>query len=228
MDQVALGIAIAVQPGEAQRQPVGDRPGDRAAHFLVVVGAIFAGELAAEGRRRAAAGLVEDAAGRRVAVQDRRRPLEDVDRFERIEIDPDREDRRRIGCGEPIDILLRREAAHRKEVVAQVRPVILAERAGAVAHRLLRIDEVEQVDLVAGDDRYRLRRLDQGGIGLGRRLAALRDIVGRGDDDRPIFALDGGETGFLRPLRRRGVRIAGCRGLLRLCAARENGERQPG
>jgi hypothetical protein len=139
--------------------------------------------LSAEYRRGAPADFVEDAARGCGAIENRCRALEDVERLKAVEVDANRRNRRRRRDGEPVDILLGRKATDRDEVVARVRTVVLAESAGRVAHRLLGIDEIQKVDLVARDDRNGLRRLDQRDVALGRGFRTLRNIVPGNDDD---------------------------------------------
>src|SRR6185437_16033880 len=127
--------------------------------------------------------LIEDSARRSSAVENRRGSLQNVERLEGVKVDSDRRDRRRSGDREAVNILLRGEAANGDEVVTRVRAVILAKNAGGVADRLLGVDVVQQVDLIARDDADRLRSLDQRDVRLGRGLRALRNIMPCDDND---------------------------------------------
>ena len=181
--KIHVPLGVAVEHRRADIEERRHRAGDRCCRFAKAVRAALDLDLATEGVRRAAADLVEDASRRRRAIKHRRRPFEDVERLERVKIDADRGNGRSRGHRETVDILLRREAADGDEVIARIGSVILAERTGGVANGLLRIDEVEQIDLVAGDDRDRLRRLDQRNIGLRRGDRSCRNEVARRDDD---------------------------------------------
>ncbi len=174
------------------------------------MGTVFGEQFAAGDVRRATKRLVQDAAGGRRTVKRGGRALQDIERLECVEIDARRRNRGGRRNGKAIDILLRREAAYGDEIVARVRPVILAEHAGGVAHGLLGIDEVQQIDLITRDDGDRLRSLDQRNIGLVRGDRAFRNETPGGNDDRAILGASGLQGGALRGVPRlRGLPILG-------------------
>ena len=202
-DAIPVRFPIPIQAGEARAHAVAERAGEGAGNLLVLGRAVLRGELAAKGAAGAPARLVVDAAGRRTAVQHRGGTLEDVHRVERVEIHADRVDRGRDRRGKPVDVLLGRKAAHADEVEAQVGTVVLALHARGVAHGLLAVDEVEQVDLIARDHRDRLRSLDQRDVRLVRGLRADRHVPAGRHDDHLLTVLGRGH-GFIG---RAGVRF---------------------
>ena len=152
-DELALGVSIQIQAGKSSGQSLRQRSRQGSFDLLIVVGAVFRLQFSAEVAARTAAHLIVDASRRGRAIQDRRWTLQDLEGLERIEIDTNALNGGRNRRGETVHKLTGREAAHRDEVIAQVRSVIFARYSGDVPHRLLRVDKIEEIDLITGDDR---------------------------------------------------------------------------
>ena len=192
---VAIRFSVPIQAGETRARVVADRTGDRARNLLVIGGAVLRGQFAAEGAAGATRGLVVNAAGRGAAVEHGRGTLEDVHRIECVKIQAHRVDRGGDRRGESVDVLLGRKAAHADEVEAQVGAVVLALHARGVAHGLLTVDEIEKIDLIARDDRDRLRRLYQRNVRLVRGLRADWNVAPRRHHD-DLLAVLGASSRF--------------------------------
>ena len=192
---ILIGRGGAVDRGDPRIEEGRQRSGNGAGRLPEIVGTTLQRQFGARGGGWAAQFLVQDAARRCRTVKHRGRTLEDVDRLEQVKIDAGRIEGRGVRHCQPVDILPGREATHRYEIVAWIVAVILAADAGSVAHRLLQVDEAQQVDLVAGDDRHRLRRFDQGNAALVRGDCAVGDIMPRGDDDLARVVARGLERG---------------------------------
>ena len=164
---------------------------------------------------------VDEAARGAVAIEDRGRPLHDVDLLDAVEIGL----RGRIGARDQphaVEEKAGRKAAQIHLVVTRHRAAALVRRdAGDIADRLVERDRIAALQLFAVDHRDRLRRFDQRGSRLGRRRDA--GFAEAGYDDRlarpaALGRVFGGPGGLRAHKHRRGKR--GARQIRPHCGAR--------
>ena len=121
----------------------------------------------------------------RLAVQHRRRPLDDLD-----PVEPRHVDLRRQIAGAALQLQaveeLRRIEPAQLELVVHLgaRPALFGRHAGDEAERLVEVLQAQSGDVVGGDDADRLRRLGERGVGLGARRRLGAEML-PGDDDDP-------------------------------------------
>lgn len=202
LDEICLGVAHMGGAGEAEQQRlVGvDCAAEIELSFIAVEAPGAELDLAEVLLGRAFADVIDDAARTCLAVKNRRRPAQDFVTFGAVGIE--RGEQREIAFFELQPVLVEdaagvRNAAHLQAVATIVGAVEIAAGAWSIAQRTVQAVHRLRFHLVSGDDRYRLRRLDQRGVGLGGGGALGGDIaVDRSKSAFDAFLdVDRGESG---------------------------------